>query len=325
MSEAQSSTASGAQSAVEVPSGLHSNQLSLALETVGDRWILLIMRDAFTGVKLFDEFHRRTGAPRSTLASRLDALVAEGILYRNPYCHSPLRHEYRITGKGLELYAFALAAWAWEMDWSKRDDLPPRVQHLACGNEMHPKVLCAECGGEVHLEDCSFSSKAIHGGKSHLSRHYQRRSRRSVKSAASNKSFFQTADVVGDRWTSLIVSAAMFGVSNFDGFIESLGIATNILSDRLTVLSDHDVLVRRALKDQPSRSEYFLTEKGKGLFPVLMLLAQWGDKWMFRDISEHLEVRHESCGAPLKCQVVCDVCTQPVDHRHVNFLLDPRT
>ena len=74
---------------------LQSGEAAVALRLLGDRWVLLVLRDAFLGVRRFDDLQRRGGAPRSTLTSRLAALVEAGILYRREYATRPRRLEYR--------------------------------------------------------------------------------------------------------------------------------------------------------------------------------------------------------------------------------------
>ena len=84
---------------------------------------------------------------------------------------------------------------------------------------------------------------------------------------------------VGDWWSLLIVRQAMYGTRRYGDFQKQLGIAKNILCDRLTRLVDNDVLKKVDIGEHGQRFEYRLTEKGKDLFPVLVALRQWGDKW----------------------------------------------
>ncbi len=287
--------------------GLTENQLAAALEVLGDRWVFLVLRDAFLGVTRFDELHRRTGAPRSTLTARLRALVDDGILYRNPYQSSPRRYEYRLTGKGLELYPATLAAWVWERRWSDAADLPPRLEHLDCGRLTHPRTRCVQCLARVDVEDCTFEAGPARGEGRAPSR-YQRRSKPSAPRPGVDESFFHTADIAGDRWTALVFSAAMFGVCRYDEFVESLGIATNILAERLKLLTRYDVLSRELYQNRPKRYEYRLTRKGRELFPFVTLLAQWGEHWLAADVARPIVMRHTRCGRGLVSEVVCDHC-----------------
>lgn len=102
--------------------------LSRALSAVGDRWTLLILRDAFLKVRRFEDFEASLGISRRTLTERLDGLVAAGVLERQPYQARPVRHEYRLTEKGLALYPALLALVHWGDAWYTGDDGPP-VRH----------------------------------------------------------------------------------------------------------------------------------------------------------------------------------------------------
>src|SRR5918998_127305 len=83
------------------------------LELVGERWTLLIVRDAFLGIRRFDDFQRNLGIARNVLQSRLERLVEEGILKREPYQERPPRYEYRLTRKGVDLWPVLVALMGW--------------------------------------------------------------------------------------------------------------------------------------------------------------------------------------------------------------------
>jgi DNA-binding HxlR family transcriptional regulator len=99
--------------------------IARALEAVGERWTLLIVRDAFLGVRRFDEFQKSLGIARNVLTDRLNRLVSEGILERQAYSERPARFDYRLTKKGRELAVPLLAL----MQWGDRHltQKPPRV------------------------------------------------------------------------------------------------------------------------------------------------------------------------------------------------------
>src|SRR5512136_2626812 len=111
---------------------LHSGEVARALQVVGDRWSFLLLRDAFLGVRRFEDLRRLTGASRGTLTARLNALVEQGILYRSPYGNAPSRLEYRLTEKGLAFYPVALCLWIWENRWGGEFGLPPSLVHARC-------------------------------------------------------------------------------------------------------------------------------------------------------------------------------------------------
>ncbi len=96
-----------------------------------------------------------------------------------------------------------------------------------------------------------------------------------------NCSWAQAAEAIGDKWSVMIIRDAFYGVKTFSAFVENIGIAKNILTQRLEHLQNHDILLKRPIGVGSSRSEYVLTEKGKALFPVIVALGQWGDQWIF--------------------------------------------
>lgn len=117
---------------------------------LGDRWNILIIRDAFLGVRRFDDFQKDLGIARNILSNRLNALVAEEILEPVAYQERPLRHEYRLTPKGKDLMDLMLALWRWGDRWApvEEDDLRELI-HLDCGEATHMVASCAHCGGKL--------------------------------------------------------------------------------------------------------------------------------------------------------------------------------
>lgn len=120
-------------------------------------WDLQLLREAFFGVKRFDEFQRNLGIGRGVLAERLRSLVDAGILERSKYQDRPERFEYVLTDKGLDLYPIFLAMMRWGDRWL---DEPASVvlTHEACGHETHPLVVCDRCGEPVDAREVSVSA-----------------------------------------------------------------------------------------------------------------------------------------------------------------------
>lgn len=131
--------------------GEQTCSIARALAVVGERWTLLVLREAFLRTRRFEDFQERTGAARNVLADRLEKLVERGVLERRPYQEGPVRYEYRLTEKGLDLYPVLMALVRWGDRWL--DDgrgRPIEHRHKPCGQVMHMEAVCSECG--EHLD-----------------------------------------------------------------------------------------------------------------------------------------------------------------------------
>lgn len=106
-------------------------------------------------------------------------------------------------------------------------------------------------------------------------------------------------DAIGDRWSLLIVRDAFDGVRRFGDFQRSLGVARNILSDRLRKLVDGGVLEMQAASDGTAYQEYVLTQMGLSLFPVVVALRQWGERYLFAGNEPHSELIDKRSGQPV--------------------------
>ena len=111
-------------------------------------------------------------------------------------------------------------------------------------------------------------------------------------------SIARSLDLVGEWWTMLVVREAFMGTTRFDAFQRNLGIAPNILSARLKRLVDSGVL-QRMPAGGARRQEYRLTEKGRDLFPVLMALLQWGDRWLAGPDGPPIRLLDRAAGLPV--------------------------
>lgn len=127
-------------------------------------------------------------------------------------------------------------------------------------------------------------------------------------------------EVIGDRWTALVIRDAFYGIRRFDDFIADLGIARNVLADRLAKLVDAGILAKVAYQERPTRYEYRLTDKGRDLLPVFLTLWRWGDRW-YADGEPPVEVQHRTCGHATEAEVVCRECREPLRLRELR--VDP--
>jgi DNA-binding HxlR family transcriptional regulator len=121
--------------------------LARAVSVIGDRWTLLILRDCFLRVRRFEDFQERLGITRPILASRLKKLVDELVLTKVPYQQRPVRYEYRLTRKGLDLYPVLMALVHWgDAHMAGKKGRPLLHTHDLCGKDFDPVMVCSECG-----------------------------------------------------------------------------------------------------------------------------------------------------------------------------------
>ena len=133
----------------------------------------------------------------------------------------------------------------------------------------------------------------------------------------------QALDQLGDWWTLLIVRDALLGASRFQHFESNLGIAKNVLSDRLAKLVDHGVMSRTRLDEPGQRYAYQLTAKGRDLWLVLTAMRLWGDKWIFGDENVPAKFRERSTGREVAGLVAVDADGVPVDASELEWSPGP--
>ena len=125
-------------------------------------------------------------------------------------------------------------------------------------------------------------------------------------------------DVLPDRWSALIMREAFFGVRRFSEFRRNLSIARNTLTDRLNRLVEQGVLVKQRVAETNEWEEYRLTEKGVDLYPVVVALMQWGDRWRAPE-GPPLLIRHKDCGGELALELRCNSCGVQPTAREVTY------
>ena len=119
-----------------------------ALQVVGERWTLLVVRELIYGVRRFDGIVRNTGASRDIISARLRKLEAAGIIRRELYSEHPARYEYHLTRAGWELSDVLAVLMKWGDRHINADDPPVRWMHT-CGEPAEPQVVCGHCGRPI--------------------------------------------------------------------------------------------------------------------------------------------------------------------------------
>ncbi len=130
------------------------------LEILGDRWIFLIIREAFFGVKYYEKFQTNLGIATNILSNRLKILVENGIFEKQKDKKDARRIKYRFTQRGIDIYSITLTLMQWGDRYLTDDKDPPlNLYHKSCGNRLDPVMCCAHCGEKISARDVSFESQ----------------------------------------------------------------------------------------------------------------------------------------------------------------------
>lgn len=304
----------GMQTDPSMPGGIGS-----ALLLLGDQWNLLILQQAFLRhVRRFADWRDALGMADSVLATRIRELVGGGVLTPAEYRRGGRgRTEYLLTPKGLPLWEFLVAIWAWEQAWSETDGRSARLLHLPCHASIVPELGCRSCAqfpltarqtSVVIGPDATFGNVAV-------PRHHRRTVRDRDRIAHSYRG--QTLEILGDRWSTVLLVAAFLRVRRFADFQHQLGIAPGVLSDRLGRFVELGVLVRRP--GPTERDEYRLTAKGLAFFPVFAFLVSWAQEWYPPSAAGTLTIVHDACGQPLQPILCCTRCQKPLARTEIRF------
>jgi DNA-binding HxlR family transcriptional regulator len=298
---------------------IRASSIGRALEVIGDRWVLMILQQAFFGVRRFEEFQRRLAIARSTLTSRLNHLVYHAVLQRHPYQDNPPRYDYRLTDKGWGLFPTGLMARSWQERWTDVAGLR-RVElvHLGCGHATEPWQACAHCLEPVHARETGYEDGPGAGWVRRVTKRRRRASAELVLPPGSTMSP-ELLELLGDRWTPQVASMGFFRIRRFEDICATLKLATNILSDRLRRLVALGIYRTEMYQDRPPRLEYRLTEKGLAFYPLLVELMYWGDRWCASPEGPPLLLFHKPCDERLATVLLCSHCNDPAGLENIRM------
>ncbi|GII33054.1 winged helix-turn-helix transcriptional regulator [Planotetraspora mira] len=286
-----------------------------ALAILGDRWVLLILQRAFMlRVRTFAGWRDMLPIADSVLASRLRELVGHDVLTPVAHREGRTRHEYRLTSRGLGTWSLLMAIHSWERDWT--GGMCPSLIHESCGGEARPYLACGQCGEPMSARD----TETVRGPHATFAGIGPPRRRRRASRADSGTDTLgyrpESMEILGDRWSTAILAAALLGTRRFVEFQSELGIAPSVLTDRLRRFVDRGVL-------RQADGDYRLTEKGLAFFEVFAFLVHWAQREFTAPPGSGLTITHRPCGAALAPVLACAVCTRPLHRHDVRFLPVP--
>lgn len=146
----------------------HADSMERVLNVLGDRWVFLVLREAFFGVRRFSDMARNLGIARNVLSRRLDQLVDAGVFERVLYNDRGGWHEYHLTDAGIELYDVVLTIMGWgDRHLAGPEGAPLLLRHVPCGHDTHGIVVCSQCGEPLNPRDIDARPGPGAGGHRH--------------------------------------------------------------------------------------------------------------------------------------------------------------
>jgi DNA-binding HxlR family transcriptional regulator len=292
------------------------------LDIVSDAWAFLIIREAFFGTRTFEAFRSALEIPRATLTDRLKKLTRLQI-FRQVALGAGQRKEYRLTRMGFDLYPSFIALMQFGDRWLAAGKRPPLVLvHGLCGCESHPIVACSECLFELEARAVQYHDGPGAGRTpAKPGRNTRRASDENRFMLGRPSSVSRALRIIGDKWSFMVVREAFFGNRRYDRIQSELGIAPNILTDRLSRLVTQGVFHRRLYQQGPERYEYLLTDTGRDLYRPFVAMLAWGDRWLAKG-RPPLLLRHGKCGRDFHACVICDKCGKPVIAADMQYRLN---
>lgn len=284
-----------------------------ATEAIGDAWSWLVLSDAIIDdTHRFDAFQSRLGIARSTLSARLASLCMHGLMVQDG-------RDYLLTDAGTDFLMCVMTAMAWGDRWyTDGVNVPMHADHVGCATRIRGELRCKACEELIDARDVTFNRRPEALAPRSDATQRRRTPGLDLLQRPRPSSIAATVQIIGDHWSPLVIREMFYGTKRFDDFQGHLGIATNILSQRLQRLVEHGIVDKRAYQLRPPRHEYQLTGKGLDLYPVPLSMLAWGDRWLSNG-KPPVRLTHLRCGKRLSPILTCSKCTHPITHEDVTF------
>ncbi|MDH5858438.1 winged helix-turn-helix transcriptional regulator [Lampropedia aestuarii] len=283
---------------------IRNNIIHRVTDLVGDTWTLRVIGRLLGGAQRFDVLAYSLDIPRSTLSARLRLLAEQHCLERKKNATSG-EAAYALTEQGRGLWMLLRQMQQWNQRWHVGCALLAEEAAVSsCGHGAPLHLCCGQCMAPA--EPRAMKLLLTHRFPPEAMAVSARRARDLTSSEQQLQ--LSAEQLMGDRWTGLILGAAFLGVHRFSEFEQALGIATNILSGRLVRLTQQGMLERVQDSDTSERHVYRLTLRGLSYYPVIVAALAWGERWLEPHYDPGWRVLHSPCLEWFTPSFVCEQC-----------------
>ena len=287
---------------------IRNNIIHRVTELVGDTWTLRVIGRLLGGAQRFDALAHSLDIPRSTLSARLRMLAAQHCLERKKNASSG-ETAYELTEQGRGLWVLLRQMQQWNQRWHVGCTLLAGDAAVSpCGHGAPLRLCCGQCMAAADPREMKLLQ--THRFPPEVLEVPVRRARDLTPSEQQLQ--LSAEQLMGDRWTGLILGAAFLGIHRFSEFEQALGIATNILSGRLARLTQQGMLERVQDTATGERHVYRLTLRGLSYYPVIAAALAWGERWLEPHYDPGWRVLHSPCLEWFTPSFVCEQCASAV-------------
>ncbi len=295
---------------------VRTSRMHAVLEVLGDPWNLSILREVGHATNRFDALVDVLGVSRAALSKRLDTLVQVECLQKQAYSTHPPRYEYCLSARGRDVGPILLLLQQWNQTWLTGFQSQACVCH-ACQQPLLIDVICRHCRNALDMRQVKPLFFAPVPAVLPSMPGYRRTRHQLARQGRTDSALTVSAEEwLQDRWSALILGGVMMGLRRYGELLAVLEIAPNVLVGRLDVLQEAQLLVR------DESGCFRLTDRGRALYPAIMAMRAWGERWMRtgelagitvdRPMEADWGLLHRPCGEWLQLAYVCRHCTAEV-------------
>lgn len=277
-----------------------------SLDIAADQWTLLVLRELYIGARQWSDFTAWLNIPPATLNQRLKQLVKTGCVAKHSVAGSR-GSAYQLTEKGVDRFAFQMAAREWQLRWHPRGGafVTPWVHE--CGAALRCKTVCHACGTEPKPDEIQFVERSVLLRETGTQPQPRRLS--SLMGTDGRSTGMQPPRIVellGDRCATTMLAAMMRGHQKFEEIATWSGLSPATVAQRLKKLQVMGLIYSRLYQQRPDRYEYLLSPAGWDLLAVTLQLYRWAERWLTQERQPF--ATHILCGQPLVADLLCQHC-----------------